>query len=143
MVDPKSREATAPESKQPSSGVLRLTSDTKLGKPKLGKYPDKRPLLPETGESTRKQKTSVRLDPLSLRQLQIIGLASGKTQSQLIQEAVSRFAREETEKKILAEVQAQSKIEAQTKQTKGDDIERAFMKRLLFSDSNLTGWQSV
>lgn len=113
------------------------------------KHVDNRPRAPtpqeieEYKQSTTKQKTSVRLDPLSLKQLEIIGIASGQTRSQLIQIAVNEYANRETQKKLTLELEAKQKAEVEKRDTKGAQIEAAFMKKLLFDTGSSFGWSEA
>jgi Arc/MetJ-type ribon-helix-helix transcriptional regulator len=115
---------------------------------KRKKYKDPRPYFPtaedlrEKEERQRRQKISVRLDQRSLMQLEQLQLSEGKDRSELIRIAVSEFAEKERQKKLTLELEAKQKAEASTRDDKGNQIEEAYMRKLLFNESAF-GWSEA
>jgi metal-responsive CopG/Arc/MetJ family transcriptional regulator len=116
-----------------------------LGRKK--KQIDPRPRVPtveDLKENSAKRNVSVRLDSLSLKQIEIISISSNMNRSEIIQAAVSDYAAREKEKKITVELQAKQKAETNQSLDKGAQLERAFMKKLIFDQSAYSsGWNAV
>ena len=106
---------------------------------------DPRPYNPSKSELKElKQRTvgiTVRLDSLSIKELETLRVSEDKDRSEIIRLAVSEFAAKQLEKKITAELEAKNKVQSAQK-SKGEVIEENFMKRLLFSETD-RGWSQA